>query len=200
MKQRKSKKVGVGVVLVLAILLAVVHVPFHRSEARESTTPPVTSKSDELKVLDRFIGTWNVKGMNKRTEWNPEEQHFTGRGQFQWELKGQALSCQARFQFPGQTEDYDFMILRTFDKEKKVFRNWYFDSIGAFPRSDTTGQWNPNSQTLTWITNLGEGRTQTGIERFLDKDTIQWSSVTKDKKGIIFQDTQGTSTRYKEKK
>ena len=78
MKQRTSKKVGVGVVLVLAILLGIVHVTFHRSEAQERTTPTVTPKSDELKVWDQYVGTWNLKGANKRAEWNPEEQHFTG--------------------------------------------------------------------------------------------------------------------------
>ncbi len=164
------------------------------------TTPPVTPKSPELKVLDRFAGTWNAKGVNKRAEWNPEETHFTGRGQFQWILKGQFLSCQARLQTPGQAEDSEFLLLQTYDKEKKVYRRWYFDSAGLFPRSDTTGRWNPNTQTLTWTSDLGEGRTQTVIDRFLDKDTTQWSIVVKDKKGTIFQDTQGTSTRVKEKK
>jgi len=200
MKQKQAKQVGAGVLLVLAILLGVVHVAFHHSEARESTIPTVTPKSDELKVWDQYVGTWNLKGVNKRAEWNPEEQHFTGRAQIQWDLKGQFTNCQARFHFSGQTEDFDFLLLRTYDKEKKVFRSWYFDSNGVFPRSDTTGRWNPNAQTLTWTTDMGEGRTQTTIDRFLDKDTMQWSSVTKDKQGTTLWDTQGTGTRYKEKK
>ena len=86
------------------------------------------------------------------------------------------------------------------DKKKKVFRRWYFDSNGWFLRSDTTGRWNPDTETLTWTTDMGEGRTQTITNWFLDKDTIKCSIVVKDKQETTLLDIQGTSTRYKEKK
>lgn len=202
MKQRASKKISVGVVLVPAILLGVAHLTFHRSEARESTIPPTTPKSPELKVLDQFAGTWTVKATLKRLEWNPEDKNYVGRYEAMWVLNGRFLKQEGRLQNVKnpRTDYFEYLNLWTYDTDKKEYRNWYFDSMGSFNRSDTSGKWNLYTKNLVCTSKLEEGRIVTILYDIVDENTIYWSTVLKDKNGSILQNMQGTSTRLKKKK
>ncbi len=39
------------------------------------------------------------------------------------------------------TGDLESMFMETYDAEAGVFRSWFFDSNGSFPRNEMIGRW-----------------------------------------------------------
>jgi Protein of unknown function (DUF1579) len=148
-------------------------------------------KPAELKVLDRLIGTWKDEVIFKVSEWTKKERRETATYSNSWSLNGWFVQNRGR-NGDGKAEDLQLM---TFDVEKKVFRRWYFDSDGD--ASESKGQWDAKTATLTWTCDLGDGITAVSVWRFSDMDTIIWSRIAKDGKGKIYSNIEGKSVRQK---
>lgn len=158
------------------------------SSARAGDDKP--KKPEELKVLDRLIGSWKDEATFKVSEWTKKERQETASFQNSWTLNGWFVQYQGR-----NGDGSEDLQLMTFDVEKKVFRKWYYDSEGNV--SESSGKWDAKTETLTWTGDLGDGITAVSVWRFVDKDTTIWSRVAKDGKGKIYLNIEGKATRQK---
>jgi hypothetical protein len=86
------------------------------------------------------------------------------------------------------------MMIRTFDAEQQSYRQWMFHpgSCGVEAR----GQWDDATNTLT-LTDEGQRITSTATIRFSDKDTMQWSHVSRDRQGKVYLNIEGKSIRQR---
>src|SRR5207247_716009 len=93
-------------------------------EGRSDEQPP--PKPPELKVLERFAGTWNSTSHSKVAEWTPKETKTTGAATSAWILGGRFLQAKGTDSLPNE-----FIAQWTYDVHMKAYRMWYFDSLGA---------------------------------------------------------------------
>ncbi len=87
------------------------------------------------------------------------------------------------------------LCLMAYDPEDNVYLQWYFDSAGSIPRSETRGKWDEATKTFTWTGRLGNGTTSTQIHRFIDADTQEWTLVLQDGTGKVYLDMEAKAKR-----
>jgi hypothetical protein len=135
-------------------------------------------KSEELKIIDSYIGTWNVETIYKQPMGNPKEYKqqkmsrsvpFPG-GKFIEEWSGS---------FPGIVSRYTIF----YDEEKKQFRSWAFCSIGS--ATERVGIWDATSKTITWRSVSNSPNIPDIIHRFIDANTYESSLIKKDSEGRV---------------
>jgi len=150
---------------------------------QETKTPP-----PEMKVFHKMVGAWQSEATSKVAEWTPEETHTKGTSKNDLILEGHFLLSR-NFDSQGKLSD---IHLFTYDKEQQAYRQWFFNSNGS--TLESTGKWDEGSSTLT-LTN--ETRAITGVfsMHFVDKDSAQWSVVSKDQQGKLYLDLHGKTTR-----
>ena len=154
---------------------------------------PIQAKADvppEMKVLERFVGTWKVEQKRKNAD-GPEIWGF-GRATSKIVLGGRFLAYTA---ITGKQESYS---LFTYDESKKKYRSWFFDSKGS--HSEWLGTWDEATKTLTRTANLGRGNTGTATSKFLDDDSIEFSLVLKNRNGKAFLEMNSKFTRQPDAK
>jgi hypothetical protein len=61
---------------------------------------------------------------------------------------------------------------------------------------EARGEWDDATNTLT-LTDEGQEITSTSTLRFSDKDTIQWSHISRDQQGKVYYDYVGKSVRQR---
>jgi len=145
----------------------------------------------EMKILKRFVGTWDNEIVSTTADQTlPEEQRKTV-GKTRPILGGRFVQGRT---FDSQGKLYN-LFMYTYDPAKKVYRQWYFDSRGgAF---ESVGQWDKSTQTLTFTTDFGDGVTGVFEVHFVDKDKLEFAVVSKDADGTVQYSIKGTSTRQK---
>ena len=152
----------------------------------------IADVSPEMKVLERFVGTWKVEQTTKTAD--GREVKATGFATARLVLGGRYLEY-AAITNPGEQELY---ILMTYDEAKKEHRSWFFNSNGV--QSEWSGTWDEGTKTLTRTADLGRGRTGKTIGRFLDDDTTELSLVGKHRDGKVFIKMNSKSTRQRDAK
>jgi len=158
------------------------------SMAQAQETAP--KKSAELKVLDRFVGTWEETVVSKPALWTPERTTSTILGTRKWILNGHMIENKGVW----SPENKQFLHLMTYDPQSKQYRQWYFDKDGLAPQ-EYSGQWDEATQTLTFTGTLADGIPSISKQKFLDKDTFTWTLVGKDRTGKIVLDVEGKCVR-----
>jgi len=154
-------------------------------EAQEATPDP---QSPELKVLDRFVGSWELDFVVNMGTGNTKMKADVTTN---WILLGRVI--QHKFVWsPGDKHGLGFF---TYDAEEKAYREWYFDSTGSVPRDVHRGQWDEAAKTLTWKGSSSNGITRTMVNRFIDNDTYEWSLVDKDRSGKVVFENEATAKR-----
>lgn len=124
---------------------------------------------------------------SKPTEQHPNETKMTGLTTNEWVLEKRFLQSKSCRQ-PGRQE---FLQLWTYAPIKNGYRSWFFNSQGH--AAEWSDQWDEGSKTFS-------GKSGTGSVRkghFIDKDTIEWTLVAKDKDGKVFLDLEAKQTRRK---
>lgn len=159
-----------------------------KEEKKADGIPP---KPPELKVLERYLGSWNTEVVNKVAELNPKEVRITG-GTFTnaWVLDGRFLRMKGK-----SSTGVEGIQMRTYDPQKKQYRGWVFDSTGT--AASSTGQWDEDAKTMIWKGDLGIGITATNTVCFVGSDVIEWRLVAKNDKGKVFMDMEGKFSRRK---
>ena len=87
------------------------------------------------------------------------------------------------------------LALMGYDAEDNVYRQWYFDSTGALPRGQGAGKWNAATRTFTWKGGPVNGITSTQTHRFIDRDTLVWKMVSRDRSGKVRLDMEAKARR-----
>ncbi len=179
----------------LAVALLIVLAPQGEAgddkEKGEEIVPP--PKPPELKVLNRFLGTWDTELVSKPAAWSPKETKSQGVSTFTWTLDGRFLRSVGKSVPPEKAESMQMM---TYDPVRKEFYMWFFDSFGTF--SESAGQWDADNQVLTWKAEPDEKLTSINRVQFVDKNTVQWTMTIKDKENKLYLDLRGKMQRRKE--
>ena len=167
-----------------------------RKEAVATTKPTVvkeaSDRSVELKVLDRFLGTWRTEYRMPKAEWTPEEKRGSAELVYTRELGGQFIRERGT-----HSDQTTATLLLTFDAKKKNYRGWWFNSQGN--TSESTGRWDEKSNTLFWTGVEPNEFNGTSQHQFSD-GKYDWKVLVQDKQGIAMFRMEGTSLRVKDAK
>jgi hypothetical protein len=156
-----------------------------QSSAAEPTKPP------ELKLLEKFVGTWDCEVVVKPAVWTPKEKREKSVEVNEMSLDGWFLHGTSKTT-DGKT---NAILMNTYDPAKKEYRIWRFTSGGSC--EEMTGKWDEATATLTIATELGHDVTQTAAFHLIDKDHREYHVVAKDSDGKVYLDVQATVTRRK---
>ena len=70
-----------------------------------------------------------------------------------------------------------------FDPGSKAYRSWWFNSEGN--RNESEGSWNEKSQTLSYLSELDDGKRMHTSIRFAEPDKEQWQLKVTDTAGKV---------------
>jgi hypothetical protein len=143
-------------------------------------------------VLERRLGTWDSQTTIKPGVWVPDGLKTKGVETIEW-VAGRRL-IQGKHKHENKRES---TFLETYDIDGKVFRSWYFDSEGAFPRAEVTGQWDEEGKTGTYKSLDANQVASTLTIRFVTADQIDWHGLWRDGKGKTLMEIEGKLTRRK---
>lgn len=174
---------------ILAVLLLMILGALTSARAGEPASP---GQSAEQKVLDRLLGTWSQEETTFKAKWTPEEKHATGVYTFTRILDGKYV------QQSGQNSEKNcWLVLYTYDEQKRCYLSWAFSSISGGPQSPSTGKWNEAAGTIEWFSIGNEGQASTLQMRFINDDTVVSNFVMKDAGGEVLLHVEFKMTRLK---
>lgn len=147
-------------------------------------------KPPELKVLERFVGTWDAESVSKPAVWTPKEVREKYVEVREMILDGWFVESKARAA-DGKTDSGIWMM--TYDLARREYREWLF-LTGGFS-IQWSGQWDEATKTFSFTGDAGNGITSKLTVQFMDKDHIEFRIVAKDNDGKVYQDIKGKLTR-----
>ena len=177
-----------GIRLNLAALLAVSGAILSSSALAQDSK----AKSAELQILDRYVGSWEETAIAKPALWTPERTTSTTTTTRRWILNGTMIENKGAW-LPGKNE---FLHLMTYDPQRKEYRQWYFNKH-ALKSPAYQGKWDEAAQTFTFTQTSANGVQYTNKQKWLDKNTWQWTLVAKDRTGKVVLDFEGKCVRKK---
>jgi hypothetical protein len=144
----------------------------------------------ELKVLEKFVGTWDCEIVTKPAVWTPKESQDKAVEVNEMTMDGWFLhGC-------SKTPDGKTLLvmMNTYDPAAKKFHFWRFAGRGC---EEMDGRWDDLTSTLTITTDQGNGITTTAAFHVIDKDRREYHVTAKDGDGKIYLDIHGAVTRRK---
>ena len=154
------------------------------ASAAEPPKPP------ELKVLERFVGTWDCEVITKPALWTPKKSRMKAVEVNEMALDGWFLhGCSKTPE--GKTLA---VLMNTYDPAQKIYRIWRFAGKGC---EALTGTWDEASSTLMITTDLGNRVTTKAAFHLIDADHREYNISAKDSDGKVYMDIHGTVTRRK---
>jgi hypothetical protein len=144
-------------------------------------------KPPELKVLDRFVGTWDAESVSRPAVWTPKEVRVKYVEVRELILDGWFVESK------GRSADGKSLWMMTYDRAKKEYRHWIFVT-GGFS-FEWSGQWDEATETFSFTGDAGNGITSKLTTHFIDNDHIEFRIIAKDNDGKVYQDMKGTLTR-----
>ncbi len=166
------------------VLLLAVCCLGQRGLAAEPAKPP------ELRVLERFVGTWDCEIVTKPAVWTPKAARDKAVEVNEMALDGWFLhGCSKTPE--GKTLA---ILMNTYDPVQRTFRIWRFAGRGC---EELFGTWDETTSTLTITTDHGNGITTKAAFHVIDKDRREYHVAAKDGDGKVYLDIRGTVTRRK---
>ena len=161
----------------------------------------------ELKVLDRWVGDWDVEIIIKPSAANPQGSKSTYKAAIRWVLSDRFIKCEAQGQgTAGERKFSDsFMSITTYDPQSKAYKllvcwsnveagqagNW-----GIIPTG--LGTWDEKDQTMTVRSqDPDNGTTTHSVTQWIDKDTHRFAQSIMEKNGNLVVEWTGTAKRRK---
>lgn len=164
---------------VIALLIAVSAAVTHGDEG---------PKLPGLKVLEKFVGTWDCDVVTKPAIWTPKEQREKTVEINELVLDGWFLQGCSKTR-DGKTQA---MLMNSYDPVMRQYRIWKFVPGGAC--EELIGQWDEATATLTIATTAGDGVTTKAAFHVIDKDHREYNVTAKDADGKTYLDIHGTVT------
>ena len=169
----------------ITILILAVCCLGQQTSAAEPTKPP------ELKVLERFVGTWDCEVVMKPAIWMPDEKREKSMEVNEMSLDGWFLHGSSKTT-AGKTKA---ILMNTYDPAQKNYRIWQFMPGGSC--EEMRGKWDEAASTLTITTDLGDGITRKAAFHLIDQDRRACHIVWKDGGGKVYLDVQGDGDSQK---
>jgi hypothetical protein len=159
------------------------------SPGNNQTPPGGAFPAPELKVVEKWRGSWDVRATRRQPQPVQEVSYVET---FDWILDRRFLRSETSRKSDGGVS----MTMFWFDILTKTYRLELFDATGlAVELPPPT--WNEGTQTMEWKSGLFTPISYTGYATFRDRDTMRWKSLLKDWKGTVILDLEGTSIRRK---
>ena len=156
---------------------------------KSQAVPAGAALPPEFKVVEKWRGTWDVKGTRRQPQPTTEVTYVET---FDWVLDGHYLRSETSRKSDGGKS----MTMFWYDVLTKSYRFVIFDASGlAVELPPPT--WSENTQTMEWKASVFAPTSYAGSATFTDRDTIRWKSLWKDWKGTVIMDLEGTSIRRK---
>jgi hypothetical protein len=152
-------------------------------------------KPPELKILERFVGTWDVESVSKPAVWTPKEVREKGVEVRKLVLDGWFVEGKGSSE-DGKTDAVLWMM--TYDVARKEYRVWIFVT-GGFS-AEWSGQWDEATKTFSMTGDAGNGVTYRTTTHFIDKDHYEFHLMATDRDGKVCQDVKNTLTRRGDKR
>ena len=149
-----------------------------------ATTDDTPQRSPGLQVLERFVGTWDQRMINKTTA-----EESTSVEIREWSLEGEFILFEGIQHSDGGPES---LMLITYDSNANVYPACVM--IGP-ARSRLTGTWDQQTQTMEWNATDLAGNKTAGNHRFVDSGHAEWSLVVTAPGGEVVADLSGKQTR-----
>lgn len=148
-------------------------------------------KSMELKVLDRFVGTWDIDGFYKPVD--GERMPFKGVSHRRWSADGKTI----HFDDPGSSPgDPGIQILLTYNPDDGSYPGV---TLAGPARGTIKGVWNEENLSMTFTGTLaGETGTFDSVHRFVDADHAEPTGVFKNPAGEVVAELSWKQTRRKQ--
>ncbi len=153
---------------------------------QEQSTPTMPAEIPELKILSRWLGSWDVNA----TRHQPDPATVTYRETFTWVLNGRFLRGETSLKSDGNKS----MSMATYDQRIGAYRFWTFDST-SFASELPPAEWEQSTRTMKWSSGFFNPLRFQSRVRFIDDDTMHWQVLLKDWKGTVIFDMDGTSIR-----
>lgn len=187
----KRNRMYVGACVVTVLVGSLLTVGAAKDDAK--TNRP-DADSPEIKVLERFVGTWMQETTINAAKWTPTATHANGTMDAEWSLDHHFIRAESLCK-DADLQEKTFRDLRmiTWDAESQKYKSWYFDSMGF--SSQSLGTWDEKENELTFKSDLGHGIHMLNSIRFVDEGTQEWTLKAEDKAGTVFLDMQGTMKR-----
>ena len=142
-------------------------------------------------ILQRRVGTWKTETTYRKAEWTPEETTDKGEETIRWILDKRVLVSEGR----SKSNDQKSTGLMVYDPQTKQYRSWFFDNTGNFPRSETIGTWDPQTETMHLRSDLGNGNKLNLKLVYTNKDRFDWTMVIRNQDDQLMMDVVGYTTR-----
>lgn len=147
-------------------------------------------KPPELKVLERFVGTWDAESISKPAVWTPNEVRAKYVEVREMVLDGWFVESKGRAA-DGKVDSTLWMM--TYDLARREYREWLFVT-GGFS-IQWSGQWDEATKSFSFTGDAGNGITSKLTAHFSDKDHIEFRIIATDSDGKVYQDMKGKLTR-----
>jgi hypothetical protein len=159
--------------------------PYAATEAE----PP--KRSPEVQVLDRFVGTWNVKYVVKPAE--GAKISYDGVSTRAWSPGGEFVRFE---ELNSKSPDpREFQMLVTYDSDAKNYPGFFMHGPA---RGQITGTWDEKTQTMAWSSTLPDGYKIASTHRFIGKSRAEASGTITSPDDKILVELSWNQTRRKE--
>ena len=153
------------------------------------------AKPPELKVLEKFVGTWDAESVSKPAVWTRQEVRAKYVEVRELVLDGWFVESKGRAA-DGKVDSTSWMM--TYDLARREYREWLFVT-GGFS-IQWSGQWDEATKTFSFTGDAGHGITSKLTAHFIDKDHIEFRIIATDSDGKVYQDMNGRLTRRVDKR
>jgi uncharacterized protein DUF1579 len=184
-----------------AVLASLVFLVEHRVNAADEVRPP------ELKVLDRWVGDWDVDITIKPGASAPQGSKSTYKSVIRWALNDRFIKCEAEGQ--GVAGDHKFadafIWICTYDPQARTYKSsvcwsnvepgqpgsWGITSAGV-------GTWEEKEQMMTIRSeDRDTGTVSISATQWIDKDTHRFVQSITEKNGRVVVEWTGMAKRKK---
>jgi len=157
----------------------------------QQTSAAEPPKPPELKVLGKFVGTWDCEVVMKPAVWTPKEVREQTVEVNELVMGGWFLQGSSKTR-GGQTRA---LLMNTYDPARKKYRIWRFSPGGSCEK--LSGQWDEATTTFAVTTDLGSGIISRAALHLIDEDRRDYRIIAKDGDGKVYLDIHGTVNRRK---
>jgi len=158
----------------------------------------------EFKVLDRWVGDWDVEMTMKPNKENPQGGKNIYRSVIRWAIADRFLHCEAS----GKSEDGKtaaaFMWIMTHDPQSKTYSSAVFwanveaGTAGFWGGGAAgVGTWDEKEQMMSIRSEDKDGIVTLSVTQWIDKDTHRWAQSMSDKNGNVLFEHTGMGKRRK---